>query len=167
MRRYLQNIYFEIPRCYKFQKLAYFDNKKSFNCRFYLLFLVIFFDLPSFRSLEQAAYYLIPRTQYQKSVEKAQVFRVGLKVRLRYSAVLALYLENPIRALSTKSSIFPLVFRNGLWPPSSSGAEDEYVDADGTQIYIIHIPYELAKKNFDVRPIMLSKAKERLGVALN
>lgn len=50
---------------------------------------------------------------------------------------------------------------------SEGGAEDEYVDPNGTQIYIIHIPYELAKKNFDVRPLMLSKAKERLGLALN
>lgn len=47
------------------------------------------------------------------------------------------------------------------------GAEDEYIDPDGTQVFIIHIPYELAKKNLDVRPIMLSKAKERLGLALN
>jgi len=50
---------------------------------------------------------------------------------------------------------------------SEGGAEDEYVDADGTQIYVIHIPYELAKKNFDVRPIMLARAKERLGLTLN
>lgn len=47
---------------------------------------------------------------------------------------------------------------------SEGGAEDEYVDLDGTRIYIIHIPYELAKKNYDVRSLMLSKAKERLGV---
>ena len=48
---------------------------------------------------------------------------------------------------------------------SEGGTEDEYVESDGTQIYIIHIPYELAIKNFDVRPIMLSKAKERMGLS--
>lgn len=46
---------------------------------------------------------------------------------------------------------------------SEGGAEDEYVDPDGTRIYIIHIPYELAKKH-DVRPLMLSRAKEKLGL---
>jgi hypothetical protein len=50
---------------------------------------------------------------------------------------------------------------------SEGGLEDEYVDSDGRQIYVIHIPYELAKKDFDVRPLMLSKAKERMGLALN
>ncbi len=44
------------------------------------------------------------------------------------------------------------------------GAEDEYVNADGAQVFIIHIPYELAKKNSDLRQLMLSKAKERIGV---
>jgi len=47
---------------------------------------------------------------------------------------------------------------------SEGGEEDEYVDADGTQIFIIHIPYELAKKNSDLRQLMLSRAKERIGL---
>jgi hypothetical protein len=44
------------------------------------------------------------------------------------------------------------------------GTEDAYVDADGTRIYIIHVPYELARKGFDMRPLMLAKARERLGL---
>lgn len=45
------------------------------------------------------------------------------------------------------------------------GADDDYLAEDGMRILVIHIPYELAKKDFDMRPTMLTKARERMGLA--
>jgi len=41
--------------------------------------------------------------------------------------------------------------------------EDDWVDEDGRHI-VIHLPYKKVKKLADARPLMLDKAKERLGL---
>ena len=46
------------------------------------------------------------------------------------------------------------------------GEEDEWFDEEsGTRYIVIHLPYQLVKLSADVRPLMLAKAKERLGLA--
>ncbi len=47
---------------------------------------------------------------------------------------------------------------------SEGGEEDEYLDESGMRHIIIHLPYHHVKRMKDVRPLMLSKAKERLGL---
>ena len=47
---------------------------------------------------------------------------------------------------------------------SEGGEEDEYVDEDGMRHIIIHLPYKEVKRMKDVKPLMLSKANERLGL---
>ena len=42
--------------------------------------------------------------------------------------------------------------------------EDDWVDEDGRHIVIL-LPYKKVKRLTDVRPLMLAKAKERLGLA--
>ena len=44
------------------------------------------------------------------------------------------------------------------------GEEDDWVDEDGMRNIIIHLPYKEVKKGADIRPLMLAKAKERLGL---
>ena len=44
------------------------------------------------------------------------------------------------------------------------GEEDEYLDEDGMRHIIIHLPYQEVKKMKDVRPLMLAKARARLGL---
>lgn len=40
--------------------------------------------------------------------------------------------------------------------------EDDWVDEEGRHI-VIHLPYQQVKRLKDARPLMLKKAKERLG----
>jgi UDPglucose--hexose-1-phosphate uridylyltransferase len=48
------------------------------------------------------------------------------------------------------------------------GEEDDWIDEDGMRNIIIHLPYKEVKKRSDIRPLMLAKAEERLGlVSLN
>lgn len=47
---------------------------------------------------------------------------------------------------------------------SEGGEEDDWTDEDGLRHIVIHLPYEEVRKSPDVRPIMLAKAKERLGL---
>jgi hypothetical protein len=42
--------------------------------------------------------------------------------------------------------------------------EDDWVDEDGRHIVIL-LPYKKVKKMKDIRPLMLAKAQERLGLA--
>ena len=43
--------------------------------------------------------------------------------------------------------------------------EDDWTDEDGVHYIVIHLPYKEVRKSQDVRPLMLEKAKERLGGA--
>ena len=48
------------------------------------------------------------------------------------------------------------------------GEEDDWIDEEGMRNIIIHLPYKEVKKCSDIRPLMLAKAEEKLGlVALN
>ena len=44
------------------------------------------------------------------------------------------------------------------------GEEDDWIDDEGIRNIVIHLPYKQVKKMEDVRPLMLAKAKERLGL---
>lgn len=45
------------------------------------------------------------------------------------------------------------------------GEEDDWVDDEtGMRYIIIHLPYKQVKKGIDIRPMMLARAKERLGL---
>ena len=49
---------------------------------------------------------------------------------------------------------------------SEGGEEDEWIDNEsGMQYIVIHLPYKVVKQSVDARPLMLAKAKERLGLA--
>ena len=41
--------------------------------------------------------------------------------------------------------------------------EDDWVDEDGRHI-VIHLPYKEVRRLKDVKPLMLAKARERLGL---
>ena len=43
------------------------------------------------------------------------------------------------------------------------GEEDDWIE-DGFRYIIIHLPYQKVKKMKDVRPMMLARAKEKLGL---
>ena len=43
-----------------------------------------------------------------------------------------------------------------------SGEEDDWVE-DGFRYIVIHLPYSEVKKMQDARPLMLAKAREKLG----
>lgn len=44
------------------------------------------------------------------------------------------------------------------------GEEDDWTDEDGLRHIIIHLPYEEVQQIPDARPLMLAKARERLGL---
>ncbi|MCA0236283.1 MAG: hypothetical protein LCH81_07855 [Bacteroidetes bacterium] len=44
------------------------------------------------------------------------------------------------------------------------GEEDDWVDEDGIRQIVIHLPYQEVKKAVDIRPLMLTKAQEKLGL---
>lgn len=48
---------------------------------------------------------------------------------------------------------------------SEGGEEDEWVDEFGMRQIVIHLPYKVVKQSADIRPLMLARAKERLGLA--
>ena len=43
--------------------------------------------------------------------------------------------------------------------------EDDWIDEDGLRYIVINLPYDEVQKMPDARPLMLAKAKERLGLA--
>ncbi|MBP6826026.1 MAG: hypothetical protein KA165_05670 [Saprospiraceae bacterium] len=47
---------------------------------------------------------------------------------------------------------------------SEGGEEDEWTDEEGMRNIVIHLPYKEVKQMNDIRPLMLAKAKERLGL---
>lgn len=46
---------------------------------------------------------------------------------------------------------------------SEGGEEDDWIDEDGIRQIVIHLPYKVIKRLADARPLMLERAKERLG----
>ncbi|MBK7937364.1 MAG: hypothetical protein IPJ82_09860 [Lewinellaceae bacterium] len=44
------------------------------------------------------------------------------------------------------------------------GEEDDWVDEDGIRQIVIHLSYKEVKRSRDIRLLMLTKAKERLGL---
>jgi hypothetical protein len=46
---------------------------------------------------------------------------------------------------------------------TKGGGEEDDFEEDGVRYIVIHLPYEEVRKMQDARPIMLTKAKERLG----
>ena len=44
------------------------------------------------------------------------------------------------------------------------GEEDDWTEEDGMRYIVIHLPYEEVRNTQDARPMMLAKAKERLGL---
>ena len=47
---------------------------------------------------------------------------------------------------------------------SEGGEEDDWTDEAGMRNIVIHLPYKDVKYLADARPLMLAKAKERLGL---
>ncbi len=47
---------------------------------------------------------------------------------------------------------------------AEGGEEDDWVEPSGVRHIVIHLPYKEVKKLTDARPLMLAKAKERLGL---
>lgn len=48
---------------------------------------------------------------------------------------------------------------------SEGGEEDEWIDEEsGSRNIVIHLPYKEVKRLADARPLMLARAKERLGL---
>ncbi len=45
------------------------------------------------------------------------------------------------------------------------GEEDDWTDEDGLRYLVIQLPYEAVQQMPDARPLMLARAKERLGAA--
>lgn len=45
------------------------------------------------------------------------------------------------------------------------GKEDDWIDETGIRHIVIHLPYKTVKRTKDVRPLMLARAKKRLGLA--
>ncbi|MBK8920910.1 MAG: hypothetical protein IPM81_05295 [Saprospirales bacterium] len=46
---------------------------------------------------------------------------------------------------------------------SEGGDDDDWTDEEGTRHIVIQLPYKVVLQLPDVRPLMLEKAKERLG----
>lgn len=44
------------------------------------------------------------------------------------------------------------------------GEEDDWTEEDGMRYIVIHLPYEEVRQLKDIRPMMLKKAEERLGL---
>ncbi len=44
------------------------------------------------------------------------------------------------------------------------GEEDDWIEEDGTRLIVIQLPYDEVRRLEDVRPMMLAKARERLGL---
>ena len=48
---------------------------------------------------------------------------------------------------------------------SEGGEEDDWFEESGMHHYVIHLPYKEVKQLTDIRPLMLARAQERLGLA--
>lgn len=46
---------------------------------------------------------------------------------------------------------------------SEGGEEDDWTDEEGMRNIVIHLPYKEVKRLKDIKPLMLAKARERLG----
>lgn len=68
-------------------------------------------------------------------------------------------MESPVRGNS--DGICRIIF---ICTPEG-GEEDDWTDEDGLRHIVIHLPYFEVQKMPDARPLMLAKAKERLGLA--
>ncbi len=44
------------------------------------------------------------------------------------------------------------------------GEEDDWIDDEGVRTIVIHLPYKQVKNLVDIRPLMLARAKEKLGL---
>jgi len=44
------------------------------------------------------------------------------------------------------------------------GEEDAWIDEFGVQYIVIHLPYKQVKGDIDIKPLMLMRAKEKLGL---
>ena len=66
------------------------------------------------------------------------------------------YISEQFAALENVSIIF-ICAREG-------GEEDDWTEEDGIRYIVIHLPYEEVRKMQDIRPMMLAKAKEKLGL---
>lgn len=67
------------------------------------------------------------------------------------------YIEDQFSSLQNVGIVF-ICTREG-------GEEDDWIDEeDGMRYIVIHLPYEEVRQSRDVRPMMLAKAKERLGL---
>ena len=44
------------------------------------------------------------------------------------------------------------------------GEEDDWIDEEGMRNIVIHLPYKEVKQLADARPLMLARARERLGL---
>lgn len=64
------------------------------------------------------------------------------------------------------SSQFPQIENIGInFICTADGqADDDWVDETGKRHIVINLPYELVKQTTDVRPLMLAKAKGKMGL---
>ena len=65
------------------------------------------------------------------------------------------YIENQFSSLQDIGIVF-ICTREG-------GEEDDWTEEDGMRYIVIHLPYEEVRQSADARPLMLARAKERLG----
>lgn len=66
------------------------------------------------------------------------------------------YIENQFSSLQNIGIVF-ICTREG-------GEEDDWTEEDGMRYIVIHLPYDEVRKSPDVRPMMLARTKERLGL---
>lgn len=67
------------------------------------------------------------------------------------------YIENQFSSLQNIGMIF-ICTREGR-------EEDDWTEEDGMRYIVINLPFEEVHRMPDARPLMLSKAKERLGLS--
>ena len=46
------------------------------------------------------------------------------------------------------------------------GEEDGWIDEFGVRYIVIHLPYKQVKNGIDIKPLMLTRAKEKLGLVV-
>ena len=66
------------------------------------------------------------------------------------------YIESQFSSLQDIGIVF-ICTREG-------GEEDDWTEEDGMRYIVIHLPYEEVRQSADARPLMLARAKERLGL---
>lgn len=72
------------------------------------------------------------------------------------SKVDTLYIEEQFSSLSNVGIVYICTLEGG--------EEDDWIDESGVRNIVIHLPYKEVKMFRDVRPLMLAKARERLGL---